>query len=709
MFQRAISSATSAVLTLGAAAAVALVPAAAQADTPVHTGHLQIITDGQIQGCFDSGAYHGTRTNDPAAAATVSIAEGEGQDISITSGGFAGSALGVADADAAFPMNKDQMGYAFLAAVSRTPAGSVSVNDAQSAIWSIDPTTRELSATYVWDDGSTTATETWANSLYAGLTQDFSAVQANTMFRNWMPATFRIGAACSGPRDEPQAITLTSSAPSPAYPGQSYTVAATGGGSGNAVTFTSATAEICTVEDATVTFVAPGTCTVNADQAAAEGYSAAPTASQDITVSAIPSSIEVTPAATSVVTGQTTTATAQVDVVAGTITAAAGTVQFALDGTDLGSPVAIDEDGTAVSPAIGGSVGSHSVTATYVPAHASYLGTAGSTTVTVAAADTTTHVAVTGTGLTATVAPVAPGAGTPTGEVTFSVDGTDVGTATLTDGTASLAHVVPTDATHAVAAAYAGDASFNASSASTSRANPTITARLSSAKAPRGGWYRGPVTVTFTCSAKGAELVTACPAPATIAKQPGGRVSRTIQTTDGGIATVTATAKIDTSAPRVRVKGVKAGSSHFVAPKASCVATDTRSGVKTCRTSTKRKGSKVVVTATATDVAGNTASKRVSYRLAAYTIEGAKQRGGVWQVKQGETYTIVVRGARARYVYATPAPGRPHTGSVAFKAAGKGRWAVGVTMSMATSHTRSWNLGYTQGGKLHLVRVHVNR
>ena len=34
-------------------------------------------------------------------------------------------------------------------------------------------------------------------------------------------------------------------------------------------------------------------------------------------------------------------------------------------------------------------------------------------------------------------------------------------------------------------------------------------------------------------------------------------------------------------------------------------------------------------------------------------------------------------------------------------------WPLGVTMSMTTSGTRSWNLGYMQGGKLHVVKVKV--
>jgi len=506
----------------------------------------------------------------------------------------------------------------------------------------------------------------------------------------------------------PQAITFTSSAPTPAYPGKTYTIAATGGASGKPVALSSTTAEHCTIDGDTVTFGKPGTCTIEATQAGSAGFTAAPAVTQDITVSAIPSAVTVNLGLPSVVTGQRTTATADVSVAAGSLDAAGGTVQFAVDGTDVGSPVAIDADGRAVSPELGGPVGSRQVTATYVPADGThYVGSSNAATLTVAAASTTTKVVVKASELSATVAPVAPGTGTPTGEVTFHVDGKKVGSATLANGTAKLAHAVATDTTHAVSAEYAGDAGFSASSASTSRSNPGITAKVGSRQKSRNGWYRTPVTVTFTCDAKGIELVTACPKPVTVTKQGASSVTRTIRTADGGIATATAAVKVDSGKPRVTLKGVKSGRSYFDSPKPKCVAKDAVSGLEKCKVTSKRRGNKVVVTAKATDVAGNVSTKRVTYRRAEFTIRGAKKVGSTYRVKQGETYTLQVRGAKARYVYATPAPGRPHRGSVPFKKAGKNTWTLGVTMSMTTSGTRSWNLGYTQNGKLHVIKVKV--
>ncbi len=79
----------------------------------------------------------------------------------------------------------------------------------------------------------------------------------------------------------PQAITFTSPAPSHSVVGGSvYSIAATGGGSGDPIIFTSGTPTVCNVSDTTVSFVSPGVCTINADQGGNANYSAAPTISQ---------------------------------------------------------------------------------------------------------------------------------------------------------------------------------------------------------------------------------------------------------------------------------------------------------------------------------------------------------------------------------------------------------------------------------------------
>jgi hypothetical protein len=81
-----------------------------------------------------------------------------------------------------------------------------------------------------------------------------------------------------------QAITFTSTPPSPALVGGTYAVSAQGGASGNPVTFGSRTPTTCSVSGATVTFVATGSCIVAADQAGNTTYTAAPQATQTIAV-----------------------------------------------------------------------------------------------------------------------------------------------------------------------------------------------------------------------------------------------------------------------------------------------------------------------------------------------------------------------------------------------------------------------------------------
>jgi len=61
---------------------------------------------------------------------------------------------------------------------------------------------------------------------------------------------------------------------------------------------------------------------------------------------------------------------------------------------------------------------------------------------------------------TMTLSPVAPGAGTPSGQVNFRIDGSIMGTGTLSGGVAAFAANTLTRGLHTVAAEYAGDMNF---------------------------------------------------------------------------------------------------------------------------------------------------------------------------------------------------------------------------------------------------------
>ncbi|MDD2815638.1 MAG: MBG domain-containing protein [Thiotrichaceae bacterium] len=68
------------------------------------------------------------------------------------------------------------------------------------------------------------------------------------------------------------------------YGDSPITLSATGGASGNAVSFASTTASVCSVTGSTLSIIGVGTCTVTVDQAGNASYSAASQVSQDITV-----------------------------------------------------------------------------------------------------------------------------------------------------------------------------------------------------------------------------------------------------------------------------------------------------------------------------------------------------------------------------------------------------------------------------------------
>jgi YVTN family beta-propeller protein len=85
----------------------------------------------------------------------------------------------------------------------------------------------------------------------------------------------------------PQSISFT--APATGVVGNSATLTATGGGSGNPVTFTvGSSSGVCSVSGDTVSYLATGPCVIDANQAGNASYTAAPQVSQTITVDQAP-------------------------------------------------------------------------------------------------------------------------------------------------------------------------------------------------------------------------------------------------------------------------------------------------------------------------------------------------------------------------------------------------------------------------------------
>jgi autotransporter-associated beta strand protein len=203
-----------------------------------------------------------------------------------------------------------------------------------------------------------------------------------------------------------------------------------------------------------------------------------------------------------------------------------GTVTFTIDGAAQ-PPATVAPSGTATLSIATLTAGSHTVTATYNGDSNFGGSTSINLTQTVNKANTATSAisssqnpSVFGQGVSfsVTVSAVAPGAGTPGGTATFTIDGVAQPAVTLSNGQATLPALTTLSVgLHTVSVAYNGDANFNASSAASftqtvnkadttttvsATPNPsvfgqsvTFTATVSAA-APGGGTPSG--TVTFT-------------------------------------------------------------------------------------------------------------------------------------------------------------------------------------------------------------------
>lgn len=512
-----------------------------------------------------------------------------------------------------------------------------------------------------------------------------------------------------------QALAFTGSVPSTATVGDSYTVTASGGASGNPVTFSAdaaTTNSACSVSVATVSFDHAGTCLLDADQAGDADYSAAPTAQWQIVVSAIVPAAVLRTSVLSPEFGQTVTASVHVP---GT---PSGLVQFTVDGLDLGAPIVTGTllpDPSIVLTSSGHdlTLGTHQIGSVFAPSDTTRYATAvtGPQALVVSPARTSTSVTVLPASLTAVVSRLSAGTA-PTGSVTFFVDGTAVGTAPVSGTVARLAYRVPPRKVREVAAVFAGDSGFVNSSVSTARHDPSITARVRSRNGrSRYGWYDGPVTVSFTCTTDGAALVTACPKAVTLTRTGAAQaVTRTIGATNGGVATVAVTGiDIDRGRPSVHVAGVTPGGTYFAAaPGGRCAGRDSASRVATCVISRRSHGGRIDYTVTATDLAGNTATARVSAFWTNETIAGKVRRNGIYTVRVGHSYTLLaVAGSRPQYIDAALYPRRPVGRDTRFTRVGPHLWSLKIRIDAIMGGTRLWNLGVRIGGVTQVLTVRV--
>ncbi|HYF79316.1 MAG TPA: Ig-like domain repeat protein, partial [Symbiobacteriaceae bacterium] len=230
------------------------------------------------------------------------------------------------------------------------------------------------------------------------------------------------------------------------------------------------------------------------------------TTSTTVTTSASPSPL-----------GDTVTFTATVTDSIGDLTPT-GTVTFKNGGTTLGTGT-LNGSAQATFSTTSLPIGTYTITAEYA-GDTTFLASSGTvsqeitkgvTASTVSVSDTTPVYGQSVT-LTATVIAAVPANGTPAGTVTFTMDGTELGTATLSGaGTATLATPALTVGNRSITTAYSGDATFAASSSApyalTVAKSPTSTA-ISAAPNPSEFGQSVTFTATVNVAGDGAGTVT---------------------------------------------------------------------------------------------------------------------------------------------------------------------------------------------------------
>lgn len=252
--------------------------------------------------------------------------------------------------------------------------------------------------------------------------------------------------------------------------GNSGTVSATGGASGNPVVFgTTSVASICTVSTSgSVAGVGAGACIVTANQAGDTNYTAAPQATQTVTIGQAVGALALASDKSTVVYGETFTLTATL---ATANPAPGGTVSFSNDGNAIAECAAVTAVGkTARCTPSGLAVGSHAISAAYsgdantAPANAALTQTiaVAATTLTLSA-NPTPPVWTQPVTITVTAAAAPPGAGAPTGTITVG-DGAETCTIALPATSCTLTPSVHGNVV--LTASYPGDGNFAAATQS---------------------------------------------------------------------------------------------------------------------------------------------------------------------------------------------------------------------------------------------------
>ena len=224
------------------------------------------------------------------------------------------------------------------------------------------------------------------------------------------------------------------------------------------------------VATATLSSLSVGSHSVVATYAGDDVYGGSVAAPRNVSVAKADVEVGLVATDTTTVSGEAVGYTASVSVVAPGGGTPNGTVQLLVDGNPSGSPVGLMGGVAAFPPVTAMLAGSHTVAAVYAGS-ASYRDGQDSLTQQVSQADTLTSVVATpspshegqNVAITANVAAVAPGSGSPTGTVTFTANGDVIGGGSLTGGQVTVNVSDLAAGTYSIVATYAGGAAYGGS------------------------------------------------------------------------------------------------------------------------------------------------------------------------------------------------------------------------------------------------------
>lgn len=511
---------------------------------PVSAKVLDIGTNQPVSGATVSFSLNGTTVNAVTGAngtaSTTMVVAGPVGSSTITASSAATATETASSASSPFNVQLDPTATALVASEPDASQGDSVTFTAHVA--ATGPTSGAISGnvTFFVDgsqlggpvtlNGAGSATSIGDNTMTLG-THDITAVYSGSS--NYATSTGEIPAYRVHPPLTPTSTVLVPS-PNPSVFGQQVTlqasVSASAGTPDGAISFYDGTTLLGTATlnqaapdtaSITVSSLSTGSHTLSADYGGDNEVTFDSSASPPVTQSVLPAqtatsiSSEMNPT----VAGEGTTFDIAVGAQAPGAGTPTGTVQVSVNGTPLGSPVALSGGTASVNDALG--AGTYTVTASY-SGDSNFSTSSGSTMQNVLEDATTTSLVsnpdpsiqnqpVT---FTATVTPNAPGGGTPTGLVTFSTNGgaTVLGSASLSPSvngvTASIQLAnLPLGDTN-VTATYGGDGNFTGSASaavdqSIQPAPPVVdtTTSLTSSRLP--SVYGQAVSFTATVTADG--------------------------------------------------------------------------------------------------------------------------------------------------------------------------------------------------------------